>query len=351
MPAWAPSIASALPKTGRSVSSENKSAGGLKTRALATGAWSLAATGSVYALRLGSNLIMTRLLMPEAFGLIALVGVIVSGLEMFTDVGIKRSVIRENDGDTTHFLRVAWTVKILRASVIAGVVLIIALGLALAAPLFPEASTYAQPELPGLLAMAALSPILIGATSTASELLQRQMQMKLLVIYGILSRVLSIIGMVIFAWIWPSVWALLAGMLLANLFSFLSSHLLLPGPRMALSWDPEIGDRLWKFGRWIMASSILTFFSNNADRLILAALLPASTFGIYAISQTWMSAGTSLLQRLNDQVGFPAVAEGWFPPTSRSARLHKCRKWMRVARLPGSGGRRYSRKKSEWKMP
>jgi hypothetical protein len=44
--------------------------------------------GGQNALRLGSNLILTRLLFPEAFGLMALVQVFMTGLQMFSDLGI-----------------------------------------------------------------------------------------------------------------------------------------------------------------------------------------------------------------------------------------------------------------------
>jgi O-antigen/teichoic acid export membrane protein len=65
-------------------------------------------------LRLGSNLILTRLLFPEAFGLMALVTVFLTGLKMFSDFGLNASIIRSARGDDPIFLQTAWTVQILR---------------------------------------------------------------------------------------------------------------------------------------------------------------------------------------------------------------------------------------------
>ena len=50
-------------------------------------------------MRLSSNLILTRLLFPEVFGLMALVQVVMVGVKMFSDMGIATSVLRDKAGD------------------------------------------------------------------------------------------------------------------------------------------------------------------------------------------------------------------------------------------------------------
>jgi len=61
---------------------------GLMARALRSASWLLLGYGGSQALRLASNLILTRLLFPEAFGLMALVSVITVGLALFSDIGL-----------------------------------------------------------------------------------------------------------------------------------------------------------------------------------------------------------------------------------------------------------------------
>ena len=48
-------------------------AGSLKRRALSAGVWRLGGFGATQVLRLGSNLVLTRLLAPEDFGVAALI--------------------------------------------------------------------------------------------------------------------------------------------------------------------------------------------------------------------------------------------------------------------------------------
>ena len=55
--------------------------------------WTVANYGLSQALRFGSNLILTRLLFPDLFGLISLVNVILLGLCLFSDIGIGKSTL------------------------------------------------------------------------------------------------------------------------------------------------------------------------------------------------------------------------------------------------------------------
>src|SRR5579863_7328037 len=86
----------------------------LKRRVLGAGFWSLGG----YALRLtisfGTNLVMTRLLAPDMFGVMAVAYVIMAGLAMFSDLGLRAVVIRSSRGQDPVFLNTAWALQILR---------------------------------------------------------------------------------------------------------------------------------------------------------------------------------------------------------------------------------------------
>ena len=279
-------------------------------RLLKAGSWSMGQVMVSHALRLGSNLIMTRLLMPEAFGLMAMVGTVLVGFALMTDIGIHRSIMREPDGDQDHFLRAAWTVKIGRGALIAIATLIAAMALWWLAPVLAAPGTvYADPRLPFLIGLSALVPLLQGLESTTRELSLRRIHMQYSAMLDVGSQVAVILAMVAFASVSPTVWALMAGTLVGPVVRVFATHLLFPGPRMALVRDPEIAGRLWHYGKWLMGSSIFTFVAQNADKFILGALLNASVFGFYAIAQVWIDAGKMVIGRLGDQIGFPAISE------------------------------------------
>ena len=117
-------------------------------------------------LRLASNLILARLLFPEAFGLMALVTVVLVGLAMFSDVGIGPAISRSPRGDDPAFLNTAWTMHVIR-----GVMLwLTALALA-----WPLAWFYEAPDLRNLLPVAGISLLIAGFNPTRIETANRHL--------------------------------------------------------------------------------------------------------------------------------------------------------------------------------
>jgi len=282
----------------------------LNKRILSTGRWQVLATTGQTVFRLGSNLIMTRLLMPEAFGMVALAATLMTAMILFTDIGIKQSIVREIDGADAYFLRVAWVAKIFRGLFIALCILIFAGALQIWGPLLmPVDSVYAQPEMSGLLVLVALVPVLQSLESTNFERVHRELSIGRVTMLELVAQVLSIVTMVAAAVLSPTVWSLMFGMLSRHIYFAIFTHKFLSGPTMKFEWDREISRRLWTFGRWIMGSSALTFFVRFADNLFLAALMNTVSFGLFSIARIWIYAGREMVNRLVINVCFPAISE------------------------------------------
>jgi len=78
-------------------------------------AFTIVGFGTQQAIRFGSNLILARLLFPEAFGTMALVTVLLVGLSMLSDLGIQPAIQSSKRGDDPDFLNTAWTLNMIRA--------------------------------------------------------------------------------------------------------------------------------------------------------------------------------------------------------------------------------------------
>jgi O-antigen/teichoic acid export membrane protein len=61
----------------------------------------LAGYGFSQALRFGGNRILARLLFPEAFGLMAIIQIVIYALHMLTDVGIETSIVQQGRGNNS----------------------------------------------------------------------------------------------------------------------------------------------------------------------------------------------------------------------------------------------------------
>jgi O-antigen/teichoic acid export membrane protein len=275
-------------------------------RAARAGIWSMGELGASYALRLGSNLVMTRILMPEAFGLMAMVTTVHFALALLSDLGIGQSIIRSPRGDDPHYLRVAWTIQIVRSSAIAAMVLVVAALLWLLGPSFAVPGTvYADPDLPGLIAVSSIVLVLSGLESTAQYIAQRQMQLKWVTVLNISGQVVSLLAMIGIAQIEASVWSLLWGMIIGAAFRTVMSHVIFSSPRMAIAWDRGIADDFWQFGKWIIASSMTTALAGPADKVFLGAMLDKEHFGFYVIASIWVQSAVMVTHRITSQIGLP----------------------------------------------
>ena len=68
------------------------------------GIWLGTASGIEQALRLVRNMILTRLIAPEAFGLMAIAISINAAFESFTQIGVKEAIIQNSKGEERTYL-------------------------------------------------------------------------------------------------------------------------------------------------------------------------------------------------------------------------------------------------------
>lgn len=282
----------------------------LSVRAMGAGIWTVAGMGVQYPLRLASNLIMTRLLAPEDFGLMAVVLMLHLGLGLLSDVGIQQSVMRHPRGGTPRYLRLAWSVQVLRGLALTGFVLVLGGLVALAGPVLASPDTvYGDPRLPWLIWASSAMVVVTGLQSANVMRAARRLEIRYVVTLEIASQILGLAVMIALALWFQNVWALLWGAVVGATAKTALSHLALPGPRMRWRWDPAEAGAMWRFGRWIIGASVGGFLVSHGDQLVFSALMDKSTFGIYAIAMLWVGAGGQILNRVAAAVFMPSFGE------------------------------------------
>jgi len=283
----------------------------LRDRALKAGAWNLGAHGFEILVRLTSNLIMTRLLFPEAFGVVAAALALMTGLALVSDFGVRTLIIQSTHGDQTDFLRSAWTFQLWRGTVLW--LILCAVCAILVIPvvhnIIPATSVFASQTFPLVTSVLGFSLVLGGAESTAISLNVRRLNFSPIVSVDLACRILPLPVMFACALVAPSVWTLVAGIMAGNILRLALSHLIVPGPRMAFRWDKKHFVEIVKFGKWIAVSTMGSFVSQQSDVIILGLVLPGSTFGVYVIAKMLVDTGEGLLERLNGALTLPILSE------------------------------------------
>ncbi|MBW7921141.1 MAG: oligosaccharide flippase family protein [Rubellimicrobium sp.] len=257
---------------------------GLVTRALRASV--ITGTGFVVqqAVRLASNLILTRLLFPEAFGMMALITVFLTALIMFSDLGVGPSIMGSARGDDADFLDTAWTIQIGR-----GVILWIAA----VACAWPVSAYYGEPDLVLYLPVAALVLVIAGFNPTRQDSANRHLRAGRLTLIELGGQIAGIVAGIVLAWLLHSVWALVIAGLVGPLVLLAGLNLFLPGPPNRLRWERAAAHELIHFGKWIFLSTFMGFVINQADKVVLGRLLDLGVFGLYNIA--WFLASFPLL--------------------------------------------------------
>lgn len=272
----------------------------LRYRALRASAWTVGGNLTSVAIRLGSNLVLTRLLFPEAFGIMAIVQAIMVGIALLTDVGIEPAIIQNKRGHEPVFLNTAWTMQAMQGVLI----WLMVCGLA---PFV--ANLYDQPILTGLLPVAALGAVLGGLSSTKLVAASRVLNIKKRVLIEVSSYSLGILLTILLAWVYKSIWSLVCGGLIGALVKTLASHFLHDGAKNRFAWEWASVKALFGFGQWVIVSSALTFLAGEGSKLLLGAFLGVKLLALFTLASTMSLVFWQIAQQLNSRVFFPAYSE------------------------------------------
>lgn len=272
----------------------------LVARVLRSSSWLVLGYGGSQALRLASNLILARLLFPEAFGLMALVNVVTVGLMMFSDVGIGPAISQNKRGDDPAFLNTAWTIQVIRGLCLWAVACLLA---------WPASQLYDAPELATYLPIAAISLVLAGFNPTRIETAHRHLLVGRVTMLDLLSQFIGIVSMIILAWITGSVMALVIGGVIGAAAKLLLTHVFLPGAANRFQWERAAAKELIRFGKWIFLSTAFWFVTSQGDKAILGRFLSLETLGIYNIGYFLASFPLLLGHAVTQKVLIPVYRE------------------------------------------
>lgn len=285
--------------------------------------------GASQVLRLGSNLILSRLLFPEAFGLAALVSIFNQALVMFSDVGIEPGVIQSARGDEESFLKTAWTMQVVRG-----------VGLWLCACLLavPLSSFYSEPELSLLIPVGSLGVVALGFSSTSLYTLRRHMRIGQLIRIDLISQFAGTACIVLWAYAQRTVWALVGGSVVTAATKMWLSYRVSTPFRHRFAWEPEARTAIIHFGRWIFGASALFFLSKQGDRILLGRYLGLSVLGVYSIAVMLSEALGTVVGRVTTGVLYPVFSRAYREqPDALPSVYYRARGALDAVALPALG--------------
>ena len=291
------------------------SGNGLGVRLIRSSGFIFVGYATSQAIRLASNLILTRLLYPEAFGLMALITVFLVGLSMLSDIGVAQSIQQSPRGDDSSFVDTAWTIHAIRGAILWLICCLLGV---------VAAWIYGDDQLKAMLPVAGLSLLISGFNPTRIETASRHLVMGRLMLLDLLSQVLGLAAMLVLVWIMASVWALVIGTVLGSVARLVIMHTLLPGPRNRFRWEWDAVGELVTFGKWIFLSTLCGFVLVQGDKAILGKYLSLEMLGIYNLGYFLAAFPQALAATVMSRVMIPLHRE--CPPDASAENYFKVRK-------------------------
>lgn len=234
------------------------------------------------------NMILARLLTPDAFGVVATVTMIVSFAEIFSDAGFQKYIIQHRFKDNQELNQCTdvafWTNLVI--SIFSWMIIFV----------FCEqlAMLVGNPGLGIVVSVASLSLPMYAFSSMHMARFKRNLDFKSLFYVRLVSILMPLLVTIPIAYITNSYWALVVGTLASNL----SNAVILT---VRSCWKPKLYysfvqlKNMFLYSWWILLESITTWMTSYSDTFIISMSLTTYYIGIYKTSMVTVNQITGLI--------------------------------------------------------
>jgi O-antigen/teichoic acid export membrane protein len=238
--------------------------------------------------------ILTHYLSPAEFGIFGIALITFNLISSLSQTGFNQALIQKK-GDISHFLNSAWTFRIIRSVITAALLFSLA---PLAGKFFNSAES-----VPVIRAVSAI--FIVGAfVNIADVYLKKNLDFRTNFFYLFSGEILEVILSVVFVIILKNIWALYIGMIGGLVFRCILSYIIFDyRPKFEL--DLSKVKELFRFGKWILAGSVIAVFSGYFDNIMVGRLIGVAALGIYQAAYNFSRTGSGELTNVLSQIYFP----------------------------------------------
>jgi len=259
--------------------------------------WAAIAQGSKIVGQLASMAILSRLLKPTDYGVMAMAGVFTALATMLRDMGTGTAIVQRKELTQGLTSTVFWLNVALGSSI----------GLVLWAGSGTAATYFREPQLAGvLIALAGLFPV-GGLTAVPQALIERRSGFKSLAQMDVTAQLVGLLVAIVAATNGAGVYSLVIPAWVSAIISLIWLVRL-------SSWRPSwIFERaefrsLWSFSGNLAAFNFVNYFSRNADSMIVGRILGATPLGVYSMGYKLMLFPVQNLSWVVNRVMLPTLS-------------------------------------------
>lgn len=241
-------------------------------------------------IRLASNLVLTRLLAPEAYGLFGTAIAWTMTLAMMTDLGVTPALMRSPEGMQPRYLLTGWSMNLARGVV--AMLIVVAMA-------WPVAAASRTPALFPVLAALSLQCLLPTLQSPGLPRVRRALDYRGLFYLEVGQTVVATLTSVALAWATRSLWAIVGGMFAGSLTAIVISYRLSPmAPRW--TWDRRVVREISRLSRQVFVNTLVMALWMNLDRLLGLRYVSLEQMGCYSVALNLATIIDSFAGRASD---------------------------------------------------
>jgi O-antigen/teichoic acid export membrane protein len=269
----------------------------LKEKTIRGGFARLCAQAASLLLRVGSLMVLARLLGPKDFGLVGMVTAFTGVLELFRDFGLSSAAVQRTTVTDEQISTLFWI------NVLVGTIL----GLVAVAIAPAIAAFYHEPRLVGVTTVLAAGFLFNAAGVQHSVLLQRQMRFTALAVISVVSLIVGTAIAIGGAKAGYGYWALVAMTVALPLTNTI-------GLWIATDWIPGMPRRragirsMMRFGGTVTLNGLVVYVASNFEKVLLGRFWGVDAIGIYGRAYQLVNIPTANLNSTVGEVAFSALS-------------------------------------------
>lgn len=224
-----------------------------------------------------TNMILARILAPEAFGVISTVTMIISFADMFTDAGFQKYLVQhefEDEDEKFKFANVAFWTNILVSVIIWAIIILFRNEIAV---------MVGNPGLGNVAAVACIQLIFTSFSSIQMALYRRNFDFKTLFLVRIISIFIPVVVTIPLAILGFNYWALIIGTICGQLSNAIIMTVK-SSWKPTLFYDIKILKKMLSFSIWSLIEAISIWLTSWIDVFIIGNALNQYYLGIYKSS-------------------------------------------------------------------
>jgi len=279
-----------------------------------------------FIIQTGSTVVLARLLIPEDYGLVAMVTAVTGFIMIFKDLGLSTATVQKAQINHQQISTLFW-INVAMSTI----AMLVTAGLAPAIAWF-----YNEPRLIWIGLALSTSFLFVGLSVQHQALLRRQMRFGAVVTRDIASMLVGVVLAILLAWFGAAYWAIVA----MQVGTAVSGTIML---WLACKWRPCLPVRgagvrsMLHFGLHITGFQMVNYFARNADKILLGRFHGSYVTGLYSRAYSLFMLPISQIRGPLIAVAIPALSHIQNEPARYARYYYKLASFLAFVTMPLAG--------------